>query len=131
MPVIDINGIVENAETPNKILENNIDIEEVFANIHNAQIIGILFPSHSDGRGFSIAKSLRRLGFEGKLRAIGPVIPDQFADLISCGFNEIEISDEQLKRQKLNDWFESLNIYKLSYQRNNGTKKSILESRKV
>lgn len=131
MPVIDINGIVENAETPNKILENNIDIEEVFANIHNAQIIGILFPSHSDGRGFSIAKSLRRLGFEGKLRAIGPVIPDQFADLISCGFNEVEISNEQLKRQKLNDWFESLNIYKLSYQRNNGAKKSILESRKV
>ncbi len=131
MPVIDINGIVENAETPNKIIENNIDIEEVFANIHNAQIIGILFPSHSDGRGFSIAKSLRRLGFEGKLRAIGPVIPDQFADLISCGFNEVEISNEQLKRQKLNDWFESLNIYKLSYQRNNGAKKSILESRKV
>lgn len=129
MPIITKNGIVQNAINPNEILENNIDINEAFAKLHNAQCIGILFPSHSDGRGFSIAKTLRRNGFMGKLRAIGPLIPDQFADLIACGFDEIEISEEQLKRQSIEDWLFSLKIYNLSYQNNNGEKTSILAKR--
>ncbi|MBN8649436.1 MAG: DUF934 domain-containing protein [Caulobacterales bacterium] len=131
MPVIDINGIVKNAKTPNTIIENNIDIVEIIANFHNAECLGIIFPTHTDGRGFSIAKTIRRMGFKGIIRAIGPVIPDQFADLIACGFDEIEISQTQLERQKLEDWFTALKIYNISYQKDNGVKISILKSREV
>ena len=57
------------------------------------------------------------------------VITDQFPDLLSCGFNEVEISDEQLARQPIEQWQNALKTYSLSYQRVNGSKKSILEAR--
>lgn len=131
MPVLNKNGIVENAFIADIILENSADIEAAFGLHHNAQLIGILFPSHSDGRGFSIAKTLRRLGFNGILRAIGPVIPDQFANLIASGFDEIEILSEQYERQKWQDWENALIAYSNSYQRQNGEKLSILNARRA
>lgn len=42
-------------------------------------VISIDFPSMTDGRGFSIAKRLRAIGYEGTLRATGNLIADQYA----------------------------------------------------
>src|SRR5215471_8406225 len=51
-------------------------------------LIAIDFPKFTDGRGFSIAQSLRRKqGFAGELRAIGDVLRDQLHYLRSCGFD--------------------------------------------
>ena len=67
-----------------------------------AELIRVEFPSFSDGRGFTIARVLRRRGFNGKLRARGHVIADQYAMARRSGFDEVEISDDLAAR--INDW---------------------------
>jgi uncharacterized protein (DUF934 family) len=129
MPIINKNGILHNPKASEIILENTSDIANIWPEIAQLQIIGIEFPNHADGRGFSIAKQIRRKSYEGILRAIGPLIPDQFPDAIACGIDEIEISENQILRQPWEQWERALKTYRLSYQRANGAKQSILELR--
>ncbi len=50
-------------------------------------LIAIEFPKFRDGRGFTLARTLReRYGFAGELRAAGHFLPDQFEALKACGF---------------------------------------------
>lgn len=130
MPIIAKNGLIQDVQNTIEILPNTINPEEAFKEFGTSNILGIEFAAHSDGRGFTLAKRLRNLGFKGVLRAVGPLIPDQFADAIACGFDEIEISEEQLLRQPITDWEASLKAYSVAYQNNNGEKISILEARK-
>lgn len=66
--------------------------------------IKVRFPSFADGRGFTIAARLRRMGFKGRLRAVGHVIADQYAMARRSGFDEVEISDELAQRQPEPQW---------------------------
>lgn len=68
------------------------------------ELIRIAFPSFSDGRGFTLARHLRGLGYTGRLRAAGHVIADQYAMARRCGFDEVEISDELARRQTEDQW---------------------------
>jgi uncharacterized protein (DUF934 family) len=67
-------------------------------------LIRIDFPSFADGRGFTIAAQLRRMGFLGRLRARGHVIADQYAMARRSGFDEVEISDDLATRQPEPQW---------------------------
>ena len=68
------------------------------------QMIRIDFPSSADGRGFTIARALRLRGYEGRLRAHGHVIADQYAMARRSGFDEVEINDEIAARQPAAQW---------------------------
>lgn len=68
------------------------------------EIIRVAFPSAQDGRGFSLARRLRDLGYRGRLRAQGHVISDQFPMALACGFDEVEISEELAERQPEQFW---------------------------
>ena len=57
-------------------------------------LIRVNFPSFSDGRGFTIARTLRNMGYCGRLRAAGHVIADQYAMARRDGFDEVQISDD-------------------------------------
>lgn len=53
-------------------------------------VIVVDFPKSRDGRGFTWARLLReRHGFDGDIRAAGPMLPDQFAMLLECGFTSL------------------------------------------
>jgi len=67
-------------------------------------LIAVSFPGFADGRGFSIARRLRLLGYSGRLRAIGPVIADQYAYARACGFDEVEIDAALAARQPEAHW---------------------------
>lgn len=67
-------------------------------------MIRVDFPSFADGRGFTIARRLRLMGFPGRLRARGHVIADQYAMARRAGFDEVEISDELATRQPEEQW---------------------------
>ncbi len=69
-----------------------------------AQGVRIDFPSFSDGRGFTLAAQLRRLGYTGRLRARGHVIADQYAMARRAGFDEVEISEDLAARQPEDQW---------------------------
>jgi phosphoadenosine phosphosulfate reductase len=51
--------------------------------------VDIVFDSFKDGRGFSLAAHLRKAGFAGELRAIGPLLPDQISALRRVGFDTV------------------------------------------
>ena len=67
-------------------------------------LIRVLFPSFSDGRGFTIARRLREMGYAGRLRACGHVLADQYAMARRVGFDEVEISDDLAARQPEPQW---------------------------
>ena len=75
-------------------------------------VVRIGFPAFGDGRGFSIARSLRAMGYAGRLRATGPVIPDQMDALLRVGFDEIELPDAHAIRHPKAAW----NRRRASYQ---------------
>lgn len=67
--------------------------------LSRAVLIRIPFPGFADGRGFSLGFGLRELGYTGRLRAVGSLIPDQRVHLAACGFDEVELAPELLARQ--------------------------------
>ena len=77
--------------------------EQIFMPPH-LRLIRIDFPSFADGRGFTLARLIRLLGFTGRLRAKGHVIADQYAMARRLGFDEIEISPDLAKRQPEEHW---------------------------
>ncbi|TCP40403.1 DUF934 domain-containing protein [Rhodovulum marinum] len=66
--------------------------------------IRIAFPVFSDGRGFTLARELRRMGFRGRLRAAGHLVADQYPMARACGFDEVEIAAALAARQTGADW---------------------------
>ncbi|MEM7213855.1 MAG: DUF934 domain-containing protein, partial [Pseudomonadota bacterium] len=75
--------------------------------------IGILFPSFTDGRGFSLARLLReRLGFQGEVRALGALLPDHALFLLRSGFDTAEIDDAS----DVDTWRTSLSSIRHNYQ---------------
>ncbi len=67
-------------------------------------MIRVAFPAMADGRGFSIARRLRALGYAGRLRAAGPLIADQFRAAQRVGFDEIELPESVADRQPEDQW---------------------------
>ncbi|WP_438987025.1 DUF934 domain-containing protein [Marivivens donghaensis] len=82
----------------------------------SASVIAVEFPSFADGRGFTLAAQLRRLGFKGRLRAQGHVICEQYAMARRSGFDEVAISDELAARQPENLWLTRANWQANDYQ---------------
>ncbi|MBN2740917.1 MAG: DUF934 domain-containing protein [Rhodobacteraceae bacterium] len=80
------------------------DIAALAPLIETASLIEIRFDSFADGRGFSLAGLIRRLGFSGHLRACGPLLVDQFRAALRAGFDDIELPDEIANRQPESQW---------------------------
>ncbi|WGH78117.1 DUF934 domain-containing protein [Jannaschia ovalis] len=80
------------------------DLAPVLARLGDATAIRVAFPSFADGRGFTIARQLRRAGFTGRLRAAGHVLADQYAMARRAGFDEVEIDDALAARQPEDQW---------------------------
>ncbi len=86
---------------------NDTNPEALAGLMNSVAAIRIPFPSFADGRGFSIAQKLRRMGFNGLLRAQGHVLADQYPMALRSGFDEIEIPNEQAGRMPQSQWKET------------------------
>ena len=85
-------------------LMSDADPEGLVLRLGAVALIRVQFPSFADGRGFSIARSLRRQGYAGRLRAAGHVLSDQYAMARRAGFDEVEIDDALAGRQPQAEW---------------------------
>ena len=83
---------------------SDADLAPLLARLPDVRAVRVDFPSFADGRGFTIARALRRAGFAGRLRARGHVIADQYAMARRCGFDEVEIDDALAARQPEAQW---------------------------
>ena len=98
-------------------LEPGDELNGVAIHLHRMEFIQIAFPSFADGRGFTLARRLRLMGFTGRLRATGHVLADQFAMALRAGFDEVEISDDLAARQTEDQWLARANWREHDYQR--------------
>jgi phosphoadenylyl-sulfate reductase (thioredoxin) len=81
--------------------------------IGGAVQVDIRFASFRDGRGFTLASQLRnRLGYTGRLRAVGDLIPDQAQFLKRVGFDAITPDRTDLAA----DWAKAEQRYSVVYQ---------------
>jgi uncharacterized protein (DUF934 family) len=97
-------------------LASDIDPQGVAGKMPALRLIRIDFPSFADGRGFTIARQLRLMGYTGRLRARGHVIADQYAMARRAGFDEVEISDDLAARQPEDQWLFRANWQAHDYQ---------------
>lgn len=80
------------------------DPEQIRALLDTLSLIRVPFASSADGRGFTIARRLRLMGYRGRLRAQGHVLPDQYAMARRAGFDEVELDDELATRLTEDQW---------------------------
>lgn len=85
-------------------MPNTADPETLVPFFKDAAMIRIAFPNSADGRGFTLARTLRLLGYTGRLRANGHVLADQYAMARRSGFDEVEISNDLASRQPQEQW---------------------------
>ena len=97
-------------------LPGSADPMELAGRLRDTPLIRVAFHSFADGRGFSIARRLRLMGYEGRLRAAGHVIADQYAMARRAGFDEVEIGDEIAARQCEDQWMRRADWQSHDYQ---------------
>ncbi len=97
-------------------LPSSADPRELAGRLPTISLVRVDFPSFTDGRGFSIARQLRLMGFAGRLRARGHVIADQYAMARRAGFDEIEIGEALAARQPEEQWLFRANWQAHDYQ---------------
>lgn len=94
--------------------------------IEKADLICLEFPKFSDGRAYSTARLLRgRFAYEGEIRAVGHVLPDQIAFMVKCGFDTFEMH-RGFDRQVLKH---ALSVIRHAYQGDLNETLSILQKR--
>jgi uncharacterized protein (DUF934 family) len=89
---------------------------DALAQFANAKMIRIDFPTSADGRGFTLASLLRGVGFQGRLRAKGHILADQYAMARRSGFDEVEIDDDLAARQPEPQWLARADWQSHNYQ---------------
>ena len=97
-------------------LEPDADLQPLRDRLSALEMVRIAFPSFADGRGFSLARRLRLAGYEGRLRAKGHVLADQYAMARRSGFDEVEIGEDLARRQPEDQWRARANWREHDYQ---------------
>ncbi|MCL4187472.1 MAG: DUF934 domain-containing protein [Rhodobacteraceae bacterium] len=92
------------------------DVRALLPRLGGLVLVRIAFPGFSDGRGFTQAARLRRLGYGGRLRAQGHVLADQYAMVRRAGFDEVEISPDLARRQPQAQWLARADWRALDYR---------------
>ena len=103
---LDPDLVLDDASRPAVALDlaNDADLAPLSPVLDRIDLIRITFPGFADGRGFSLARELRLMGYAGRLRAAGHVIADQYAMARRAGFDEVEIDDALAARQTEDQW---------------------------
>lgn len=91
-------------DTASLDLPSDADVTALLPRLGGVAMIRIDFPSFADGRGFSLARRLRNAGYDGRLRARGHVLADQYAMARRSGFDEVEIDPALAARQPEAQW---------------------------
>ncbi len=67
--------------------------------LHSIALIAVRLDGFTGERACALARELRRLGFDGRLRAVGHDLGDDMGVLEACGFDEIEIDVAVARRR--------------------------------
>lgn len=90
--------------------DNNID--DIKADLEHFELIAIQFKTFADGRGYSYATLLRRMGWTKEIRATGDVLRDQVFYMHRCGFTAFEIRQDR----SIEDALKAFSDFSIAYQ---------------
>lgn len=114
------------------LIPNNVPFSALEPFLPRLALVAITFPAYGDGRGFSLARQIRRAGFAGEIRASGPLIADQFGYALSCGFDTIELPEASAARQPVSQWLHARDTFSATYQRGYGESgRNVLDRRRA
>ncbi|MBF9058834.1 DUF934 domain-containing protein [Rhodobacterales bacterium HKCCSP123] len=85
-------------------LDPGADLAALGPHLDRLGMIRVRFGSFADGRGFTVARRLRAMGYAGRLRAAGHVLADQYAMARRAGFDEVEVAPQIAARQPEAQW---------------------------
>ena len=91
--------------------------EDLIETVSEENEVTIHFESAADGRGFSIARRLRELGYGGKIYASGALICDQYRHARQSGFDGVLLTVEQAIRMPQSHWLENAKRVPVSYRK--------------
>ncbi|QIE42229.1 DUF934 domain-containing protein [Rhodobacteraceae bacterium SC52] len=97
-------------------LPGDANPDDLADHLDRLALIRIGFASFADGRGFTLARRLRRMGFTGRLRAAGHVLADQYTMARRSGFDEVEIDADLAARQPEDQWRARADVHAHDYQ---------------
>ncbi|CAN5322827.1 DUF934 domain-containing protein [soil metagenome] len=113
------------------LIDNALTVATLEPFLPRLSLVAIAFPVFADGRGLSMAKAIRRAGFDGTLRASGPLIPDQFDYALAFGFDEVELPEASAGRQTIQQWQQAICRLSQTYQRGYRRDGNILDRRRL
>ena len=76
------------------LVEPDVESDSLLSVAAEFDEIQVSFPSFADGRGFSLARLLRRNGYRGVIRAVGDVAVDRVAYMQRVGFDCVQLSND-------------------------------------
>ncbi len=94
------------------LIEFDKHIDDIKDDLDNFDLVAIEFQSFTDGRGYSYATLLRRMGWTKEIRAVGDVLRDQVFYMHRCGFNAFEIRADR----DINDALHAFSEFSVAYQ---------------
>ncbi|MGB0237693.1 MAG: DUF934 domain-containing protein [Cycloclasticus sp.] len=92
------------------------EVDNFVDDLQYFSLIAIEFPTFTDGRGYSLAKTLREhYRYQKEIRASGDILPDQALYLTRVGFDALELANEELAPLVLNKLDEFSVFYQPHY----------------
>ncbi|MGC6484561.1 MAG: DUF934 domain-containing protein [Candidatus Puniceispirillales bacterium] len=116
--VLTIDTLDQRTDPDNSVLRLDGDarVEEIAKELGQFNAISLTFPGFQDGRGFSLARKLRAMGYRGMLRAEGGIHVDQFRHALLAGFDAVAIPEDQAARMPERLWRQAVAEALPSYQ---------------
>ncbi len=86
---------------------------QVVEYLDHIDLIELDFPAFTDGRSYSSARLLRdRYGYRGEVRAVGHALRDQYAFMLRCGIDTVQIREGE----DVSGWLEAAGSMSEHYQ---------------
>ncbi len=99
-------------------LASDDEASAVAGHVGRFGLIAVHFPKFTDGRGYSIARTLRdRFAYRGELRATGDVLRDQLFNLARVGFDTFDLRTDQDVDASLAAFRDFSEAYQVSVER--------------
>lgn len=86
-PAVSLDAFLDQSNAGSVRIEAGDDVRRLAPHLERLRLVEIDFPKFRDGRGFSSARILREMGYEGEIKATGEVLVDLIYFMRRCGFD--------------------------------------------
>lgn len=118
-------GLQERTAPVGLLADTAAKAADIEPHLSRVELVAVAVPGFKDGRVFSLARRLRDdLGFNGEIRALGHLLPDQAEFLARSGVTSVEIDADDVDA-----FVARLTSFSLWYQDARDARPTVLELR--